>query len=237
MARWGQPQGATLAGSVVRAAAPSDPESMESTHASAPADGWLRAAVRPLASRRGGTTLLHHLLGLPLGVAYFVWLVTGLSLGAGLIITVIGIPILTLVLASVRPIAAAERGLANALLGAEIPRAPLAPTGEGWLGKLKAYWTDGRTWRGVTYLLARFPAGLATFTVAVVSYGTAATLLAAPIIAASDADGMGVGPWEANTVLEGLAMVPFGVLALVAAAWISFGMGAASRELARWGTR
>ena len=50
--------------------------------------------------------LLHHLLGLPLGQAYLIWLVTGLALGAGLAITLIGIPILTLVLASVRPLLA-----------------------------------------------------------------------------------------------------------------------------------
>jgi hypothetical protein len=210
---------------------------MESTHSSTPADGWVRAAVRPLVSRRGGTTLLHHLLGLPLGIAYFAWLVTGLSLGAGLIITLVGIPILTLVLASVRPLAAAERVMANELLGAAIPAAPLAPGGKGWLGKLKAYWTDGRTWRGVAYLLARFPVGMATFITAVTSYGVGLMLLAAPIFAASDADGMDVGPWDADTVLEGVAMMPLGALALVAAGWISVGMGAASRELARWGTR
>jgi hypothetical protein len=38
-------------------------------------------------------------------------------------------------------------------------------------------------------------------------------------------------------VLEGLVLMPLGVLALVAAGWISEAMGAVSRELARWGTR
>jgi hypothetical protein len=52
-----------------------------------------------------------------------------------------------------------------------------------------------------------------------------------------DADGMNVGPWDANRVLAGVAMMPLGALALIAAGWISLGMGAASRELARWGTR
>jgi predicted phage tail protein len=42
-------------------------------------------------------------------------------------------------------------------------------------------------------------------------------------------DGMDVGPWDADTVLEGLAMMPLGALALVAAGWISFAMGAGSR--------
>jgi hypothetical protein len=73
--------------------------------------------------------------------------VTGLATGLGLAITIIAIPLLTLVLASVRPLLAAERGLANSLLDAEIPSASLAPHGEGWFGRLKAYWADGPTWR------------------------------------------------------------------------------------------
>jgi hypothetical protein len=201
-----------------------------------PAGGWLRAAVRPL-SPRGATILLHHLLGLPLGIAYFTWFVAGISVGAGLLITLIGIPILTLVLASVRPLLAAERGLANELLAAEIPAAPLAPDATGWLDRLKAYWTDGSTWRGVGYLLARFPFGIAAFTVAVTAYGAALLLLAGPIVAPTDADGLDFGTWEADSLLEGLALVPVGAVALVAAGWISVGVGLLSRELARWGAR
>jgi hypothetical protein len=209
---------------------------MDTTHASA-ASGRLRAVIRPLATPRGGTTLLHHLLGLPLGVAYFAWFVTGLSLGAGLAITLIGIPILTLVLASVRPLLAAERGMANALLGAGIPAAPLTPGGAGVGARFKAYWTDGASWRGIAYLLIRFPAGLATFTVALAAFGAAACLLAAPVVVPYDGDTWNVGDWEVDTLLESLALVPAGLLTLVAAGWISEGMGAASRELARWGAR
>src|SRR5688500_11407954 len=153
-----------------------DPVGMDTTtHASG--SGSLRAAVRPLVTLRGGTTLLHHLLGLPLGVAYLVWFVTGASLGAGLAITLIGIPILPLVLASVRPLLAAGRGMANALLGAGIPDAPLTPGGDGVGPRFKAYWTDTASWRGLAYLLVRFPAGLATFTIAMGAFGVAVVFL------------------------------------------------------------
>jgi putative sensor protein len=208
---------------------------MDTTHASA--SGWLRAAVRPLTTVRGGTTLLHHLLGLPLGVAYFVWLATSISLGAGLLITLIGLPILTLVLASVRPLLAAERSMTNAMLGAGIPDAPLTPGGDGILGRAKAYWTDGASWRGIAYLLARFPAGIATFTVAMTAFGAAVCLIAAPVFAPLDDDAWNIGDWQVDTLAEGLALVPVGLVALVAAGWISDGMGRLSRELARWGTR
>ena len=210
---------------------------MDTTHRSGPAGDWLRAAVRPLTTSRGGTILLYHLLGLPLGIAYLVWLVTGFSTGFGLLITLIGIPLLTLVLASVRPLAALERVLANELLGAGIPGAPLVPGGRGLVGRTKAYWTDARTWRGVAYLLLRFPAGIASFVVATVAYGTALVLVAAPVLAPLDAGGLDVGPWDIDGVVEGLPLVPLGVVALVAAGWISVAMGALSVELARWGTR
>src|ERR687895_290378 len=181
-----------------------------------PDSNW-RVALRPLITTRGWTQLTHHLLGLPIGTTYFVWLVTGLSLGLGLVVTLLGIPILTLVLANVRPLLMAELALANALLGADLPAVAIAPGGDGWLGRLKAYWTDGTTWRGVVYLLLRFPVGIFTFTVAL--------------------DAMDLGFWEPDTVIEGLALVPFGVVALFTAGWISEGMAVMSRALARWGTR
>jgi hypothetical protein len=38
-----------------------------------------------------------------------------------------------------------------------------------------------------------------------------------------------------NTVYEGFALVPFGLLALLASAWISAGMASLSRSFVRWG--
>jgi hypothetical protein len=198
-------------------------------------DSAWRIVLRPLITPRGWTAVTHHLLGLPLGTAYFIWLVTGLSLGLGLAITLLGIPILTAVLAGVRPLQALERGLANALLGTSIASTGFAPHGEGFLGRLKAYWTDSTTWRGLAYLFTRFPVGILTFTVAVTVYSIALTAIAAPLLAPLEA--MDLGFWEPDTVLEGLAFVPFGFVALIAAGWISEGMAAMSSALARWGTR
>jgi Putative sensor len=195
-----------------------------------PEPSW-RGALRPLTTVRGWTQVTHHLLGLPLGVAYFVWIVTGLSLGAGLAITLLGIPILTFVLSNIRPLLMGERALANALLGTNLAPVAVAPRGDGWLGRLKAYWTDGTTWRGIVYLLVRFPVGMLTFSVAVAAYSTAMWGLAAPILAPLDA--IDLGFWEPDTVLEGLALVPFGAAVLVAAGWICEGMAAMSRALIR----
>jgi hypothetical protein len=186
----------------------------------------------PLTQERSWRALTHHLLGLPLGTAYFTWLITGLSTGLGLAITLVGIPLLTLVLASVRPLMAAERALAGALLDVRLAPVALAPQGDGLLRRLAAYWKDGPTWRGVAYLLARFPVGLFTFTVAVTVYATALYLIAAPVVAPLAP--MDLGIWNVNTVLEGLALVPLGLLALIAAGWINEGMAVMSRGLVRW---
>jgi hypothetical protein len=205
---------------------------MDTTLASEPA--W-RVALRPLITARGWTALTHNLLGLVLGTAYFTWLVTGLATGLGLAITLLGIPILTLVFATVRPLLAAERGLANALLGTSIPASGLAPSGDGMWGRLRAYWTDSATWRGIAYLLARFPVGLFTFTVAVTAYSTALALIAAPVIAAFEPLDLGI--WHVDLWYQALPAIPLGLALLVASGWISEGLAAMSRELARWGAR
>jgi hypothetical protein len=199
-----------------------------------PTPAW-RSLLEPLITTRGYRALTHHLLGLPLGVVYFTWFVTGLALGLGLAVMLIGIPILTAVLASVRPLLAGERVLANSLLDAEVPSAALAPPAESWWERFKAYWTDSATWRGMAYLLARFPVGLATFTVAVTAYGVALGLVAAPLLAPLDA--LDLGFWQPSTVAEGLALLPLGLILLLTSAWISEGMAAGSRALARWGAR
>ncbi len=199
-----------------------------------PDPAW-RVALRPLITARGWTSLTHNLLGLPLGTAYFIWLVTGLSTGLGLAITIIGIPLLTLVLAATRPLLMLERGLAKSLLGSELPPVDAAPQAEGLFGRFKAYWTDGTTWRGIGYLLTRFPVGVATFTIAVTTYSVALWCLAAPLLAPLEA--MDLGFWEPDTVTEGLAFVPFGVVGLFTAGWISEGMAAMSRGLIKAAVR
>ena len=198
----------------------------------APVPAW-RGVLRPLITSSGYRALTHHLLGLPLGIAYFSWLVTSLATGLGLVVTLIGIPVLTLVLATIRPLLGVERGLANSLLDAHIAPAPLSAGGEGLLGRSKAYWIDSASWRGITYLLARFPVGLGTFVVAVSAYATALYLIAAPVVAPFDA--IELGFWEPDTVLDGLALLPLGLVLLLASAWISEGMAALSRAFARWG--
>jgi Putative sensor len=93
----------------------------------------------------------------------------------------------------------------------------------------------GATWRGIAYLLAGFPVGTFTFTAAVTVCGAALYAIAAPIVAPFDPIELGI--WQPDSVLDGLALVPLGLVLLVAAGWISEGMAAMSRALVRWGAR
>jgi len=79
-------------------------------------------------------------------------------------------------------------------------------------------------------LLASGTGGLAVF-----AGPTAGYLISAPISAPFD--GVELGIWEPDTWYEGLVLVPAGLLLLVASGWISEGMAAMSRALARWGVR
>jgi signal transduction histidine kinase len=88
----------TTAGQVPTAATPS-PEAL----APAPPAGMLR---------RLGTDTLYVLTGLPLALASFIIGVVGFSLGVGLLVTIIGLPVLTGTLYAARAFAQLERRLA-----------------------------------------------------------------------------------------------------------------------------
>ncbi len=157
------------------------------------------------------TTAVYMLLGLPLGIAYFTFLVTGVSLGTGLMpLALVGIPILMLVAIGTRAMMRFERELAVGLLGADMDEVPLMPPATGnWIAKLKALFSDRTTWSGIVYLLARFPLGIATFTVAVTTLavsGATATLW----IFYRWVD-WEVGNWQVDTASEALMFLVPGV--------------------------
>jgi len=124
--------------------------------------------------------LLYLLLGFPMAIAYFVFLVAGLSMGLGLLVVYIGIPILIGVLEVVRGLGALERLLARAMLDVSIPAPPRRPAAPGLLGKLKSLFSDAVTWKSLTYLGLKFPFAIATFSVLVSSFALSIALVLAP---------------------------------------------------------
>ncbi|HSI30862.1 MAG TPA: sensor domain-containing protein, partial [Miltoncostaeaceae bacterium] len=75
-----------------------------------------RYVAAPLLEGRALRSLAFLVIGIPLGIAWFVLLVTGWSLGLGLLITLLGIPVLLVLGVAVRGAAALERMLADGLL-------------------------------------------------------------------------------------------------------------------------
>ncbi|HZF13124.1 MAG TPA: sensor domain-containing protein [Thermoanaerobaculia bacterium] len=178
--------------------------------------GLLRAPIEI----RSYTNLLYLLLAFPLGLTYFVFLVVGLSVGLGLTLIWIGLPILLLVLLGSRGLAALERQLAIHLLGAEVP--PMAPPATGprtlWqqLGDLL---TNSVTWKGMAFLLLKFPLGIATFILSITLLSLSLGLLLTPFFYTWQPPEIFFG-WEADTLPRALLCGLFGL----ALSWISLNL-------------
>lgn len=71
--------------------------------------------IRVIADAQSYFNIIYLLLGLPLGIAYFVFLVTGVSLGFGLLVIWVGVPILALVFLGAWAMCQFERVLTNHL--------------------------------------------------------------------------------------------------------------------------
>jgi hypothetical protein len=116
--------------------------------------------VKPQTWRNVG----YLLLAFPLGILYFTFLVTGLSLGFGLFITLLGIPVLVGVLAAAYGMGEFERTTTNALLDRHTPPSHRLAVSGGLWPKVKALVGSSETWKRVAYLFVEFPFGIVGFT-------------------------------------------------------------------------
>ncbi len=115
---------------------------------------------------RAWGSLLYLIFALGTGIIYFTWAVTGLSLSAGLLVLIIGIPVAALFLLSVRGIALVEGRMVEALLGVRMPRRPLFSRKDiGWWQKIKGMLTSRHTWTAIVYMIFQMPLGIVYFTV------------------------------------------------------------------------
>ena len=140
-----------------------------------------RGVFRPLFRGRTWLETTHLLLDLPVGIATFTVVVTLISLSFGLLVTLIGIPLLMATIFSGRLIGIVERWRARTFLGTEL-RAfrPLDLRGSLWR-KIKKTLGDGPGWRGIAYGVLMLPWGILTFTLTVVLWSVAVTSATAPI--------------------------------------------------------
>ncbi|MEA2605010.1 MAG: hypothetical protein QOF89_6002 [Acidobacteriota bacterium] len=128
--------------------------------------------------------LLYLALAFPLGLAYFIFLTVGLPLGYALTFIWIGIPILGLVFAGSWWMSALERRLAIGLLGAEVPpmAPPPSPEAQGFWQRMRTFFSNPVTWKGMGYLLLKLPMGVISFTALVTMLSLSVSLILVPIL-------------------------------------------------------
>ncbi|WP_235019782.1 sensor domain-containing protein [Natrialba sp. INN-245] len=125
---------------------------------------------------------MYLLLSFPLGTVYVVFLVAGLSLGVGLSITLVGIPILFGTLLASHGFAAFERELARRLLGDDIDSPGYAFLEDrDTTARVRALVLGRETYEAVVYLTSKFVVGIGAFVLVTLLFSIAMALLATPL--------------------------------------------------------
>ncbi|MFE5952268.1 sensor histidine kinase [Streptomyces massasporeus] len=142
----------------------------------------LPAVLRAPVEGRTWLELTHVLLSLPISILLFTYAVTMASLGAGLLVTFLGVPVLAAALAGCRGFGALERMRARGLLGLEVaepePLRMRKPGAMAWMG---AVLKSGASWRALLYAVLHLPWAVFSFVVAVNVWALGWALLTYPL--------------------------------------------------------
>jgi putative sensor protein len=153
--------------------------------------------------------IAYMLLSLPLGIAYFVGVVTGSAVSVAMLILIIGLVLLPSFFAIVRLFSLVEGYIVGILLGAKIPHKEDFDDDDVETGDLKVssfdgdgsevdddgdekpgnrFWnavkgmfTDIRSYTSMIYMLLMLPLGISYFTVAVTGFTISIAFIFAPI--------------------------------------------------------
>ena len=192
-----------------------------------PSDETLLGTIVNVARRpQTYVNVLYLLLSFPLGIAYFDFLVTGLSLGFGLLVIWVGVPIHAMVLAGSWVLSRFEQAMTSQMLGIDIAPLPghKAPeqltAGDSLSGAekffvrtwrhFKAHLSDRLTWTGMLYLLLKFPIGIFSFVIVVALTSVTAAMLGAPFYYFVG-DGIAFDSWQVDELWEALVLMAVGV--------------------------
>ncbi|HET9600467.1 MAG TPA: sensor domain-containing protein, partial [Acidimicrobiales bacterium] len=184
--------------------------------AGAPTRGVVGHLFRPLIEARTWKGTAHLLLNLFFGIVWFTLIITGLSVGFGSLITLIGIPVLIGTLLFGRVIGAVERARCRWLLDTAVasPFHPLGGTGSLW-DRFKAIIGDGAAWKALAFGLISLPFGVLTFVVTVVLWSVGLTGVTFPLYGWALSQGQGgldLGPAERVLISVVYGLLGLGVL-------------------------
>jgi signal transduction histidine kinase len=170
---------------------------------------------------------VYILTGFGLAIVWWVLLVTLISTGTGLIVALVGLPILAATIYLWTRIAETERWRARRLLGLDVA-SPYRPIEAGGFLSLvfapRVVWErvkDPGVWRDLVYLLlVFFPLAIATFCVAVSAWAAGLGLVAQPFYYWTGAGLELGGSRRIDTLPEALACFFAGLVVLVVLPWI-----------------
>ena len=180
--------------------------------------------LKPLSQRRTYLETVDLLADLAVGVLWFTLMTTLIATGASLLITLVGLPILTATFYLARAAAQGERVRVRTFLGTEIERpAYKPPKSNGVWHRLIAPFSDRTTWKEVLYVWLVQPVlGVVNFTAAVTAWAIPLWAITLPVYAIH---GEGAAPelWSGrrlDTWHEVLPVVIAGVVVLPLVPWI-----------------
>ncbi|MFE7664302.1 sensor histidine kinase [Streptomyces celluloflavus] len=214
---------------------------MDTGYAPQPRASRVPVGLRAPFSGRTWREFLHLILNLPMSVVMFAYAIVVMSLGAGLLITFLGIPVLAAGLSGSRALGALERGRARALLDLDVAAPePIRPSKPGLMGWVGAVLKSGASWRHLLYGLLHFPWALFSFVFSVVFWTVGWALLAYPLWQWTFpaylgqpgiqlwGDGAGNGVYVDGST--GMAFVSgFGLLLTLAGPWVIRGLTSVDR--------
>src|SRR4051794_5818589 len=194
-----------------------------------------RPHSRAALARRLGCDTAYLLLALPAGILTFTVVVTGWALGLGLLITLVGLPVILATIVIGRWMARLERRRAALVLGRPVVEA-YAPLEGGLLARLRAAVGDPQTWKDLVWHLLLLGIGIADFTIAVTAWGTALGLLSMPAwwwSIPADPGSLDLGLFHVHDWPTAALASLLGLVALPVAAALVRGSAAASAALGK----
>ena len=216
---------------------------------------FVRALRAPFELRTWRETI-HLLLNMPIGIATFTIIVTGFATGFGLLITLVGIPILIAMLYVSRAMGWFERGRAKLLLDVDVPSPYRAdPPSDRWWRVPVSRLTDPATWTEIVYHLLLLPIGIFTFTVVLTFWTLGLSLLLLPAYAwaldppvqfidswvqidAGNGSSISIAGfphnvWVIDTPWEFAVISLIGLVVILITPWVVRGLATANRALVR----
>ena len=157
----------------------------------------------------------------------FILIVTGVSVAVGLIVLIVGVPLLVLVAHVARRWSGIDRGLAELVLRRPIPARYREPPAGGVFARWFSVLGDLQTWLDALWMFVSFPVGVVGFAIGVGVWASVFGLLTGPIW------GWSIPGWIHSHVVASSILSPFlAIPAAIAGAWLVRGMALAEANLA-----